>query len=61
MLEESQSLLVDTEVGVPSEASVDPILMPLLIGTGDDEELHLHLFEFAGAEDEVARSDLVAE
>jgi hypothetical protein len=26
-----------------------------------DEELHLHLLELAGAEDEVARRDLVAE
>ena len=28
---------------------------------GRDEELHLHLLELAGAEDEVARGDLVAE
>jgi hypothetical protein len=35
--------------------------VPLLVGAGLDEELHLHLLELAGAEDEVARRDLVAE
>ena len=35
--------------------------MPLRGGLGFDEELHLHLFELAGAEDEVAGGDLVAE
>src|ERR1700733_6038977 len=35
--------------------------MPLRSGRRLDEELHLHLLEFAGAEDEVARRDLVAE
>ena len=35
--------------------------MPGLVGAGLDEELHLHLLELAGAEDEVARRDLVAE
>ena len=34
--------------------------MPLLGGRRLDEELHLHLLELAGAEDEVARGDLVA-
>ena len=44
-----------------SERSCDPVLVPLLVGAGLDEELHLHLLELAGAEDEVARRDLVAE
>src|SRR5260370_17128134 len=35
--------------------------MPFLVGARLDEELHLHLLEFAGAEDEVARRDLVPE
>ncbi|CAB4968878.1 unannotated protein [freshwater metagenome] len=35
--------------------------MPLLIAARLDEELHLHLLELTGAEDEVARGDLVAE
>ena len=35
--------------------------MPLLVGARLNEELHLHLLELAGPEDEVAGSDLVAE
>lgn len=35
--------------------------MPLFVGARLDEELHLHLLEFAGAEDEVSGRDLVAE
>ena len=43
------------------QRSCEPVLVPLLVGAGLDEELHLHLLELAGAEDEVARRDLVAE
>ena len=35
--------------------------MPLFIRAWLDEEFHLHLFEFARAENEVSRSDFVAE
>ena len=35
--------------------------MPFLIGARSHEEFHFHLLELAGAEDEVARSDLVTE
>lgn len=38
-----------------------PVLLPLLVLARLDEELHLHLLELAGAEDEVAGRDLVAE
>ncbi|GAA2772815.1 hypothetical protein GCM10020219_048590 [Nonomuraea dietziae] len=61
VLVEPEVVLVDAQVGVPAEALVDPVLVPLLVGSGLDEELHLHLLELAGAEDEVARRDLVAE
>ena len=44
-----------------AEALVDPALVPFLVGAGLDEELHLHLLELPGPEDEVARGDLVAE
>src|SRR5919202_166268 len=44
-----------------STALVDPVLVPLLVRAGLDEELHLHLLELAGPEDEVAGGDLVAE
>ena len=43
------------------QRSLQPVLVPLLVGARLDEELHLHLLELARAEDEVARGDLVAE
>ena len=49
------------EVAVPGQPGLDPALVPLLVGARLDEELHLHLLELAGAEDEVARRDLVPE
>jgi hypothetical protein len=35
--------------------------VPLFVSAGLDEELHFHLLELAGTEDEVARGDLIAE
>src|SRR5205814_4977587 len=61
VLVEPQVLLADAQVYVPAEALLDPALVPFLVGAGLDEELHLHLLELPGAEDEVARGDLVAE
>src|SRR3712207_3456461 len=61
VLEVPQVVRRDPEVGVPAGALVDPVLVPLLVAARLDEELHLHLLELAGAEDEVARRDLVAE
>ena len=61
MLVVAQVLRLDAEVDVPAGAGVDPVLVPFLIGAGRDEELHLHLLELTGAEDEVARGDLVTE
>src|SRR6201996_5180470 len=49
------------EVGVPALADPDPLVVPAVGVGGRDEELHLHLLELAGAEDEVAGGDLVAE
>src|SRR6188472_568789 len=57
----AQVVRADAEVGVPAGALVDPVLVPLLVGAGLDELLHLHLLELARAEDEVAGRDLVAE
>ncbi len=48
------------EVEVPPLPLVEPVLEPLLGVVGVAEELELHLLELAGAEDEVARRDLVA-
>jgi hypothetical protein len=61
MLEQPQVLGVDAEVDIPLLPAVDPILVPLLGARRLDEELHLHLFELAGAENEVTGRDLVAE
>ena len=61
VLEVAQVVGVDAQVDVPAGALVDPVAVPLLVLAGLDEELHLHLLELAGAEDEVAGRDLVAE
>ena len=54
MLIEAEVVRFDAEVGVPLQPGVDPVLMPLPCGVRLDEELHLHLLELPGAEDEVA-------
>ncbi len=54
-------LLAQAETGVPVPALPHPVLLPLLVLARLDEELHLHLLELTGAEDEVAGRDLVAE
>src|SRR5919107_323976 len=52
---------IEAQVQVPVEAFPDPVLVPGLVRAWLDEELHLHLFELAGAEDEVSWCDLVPE
>lgn len=61
VLEPAHVLFAQTEAGVPVPALLHPVLLPLLVLARLDEELHLHLLELAGAEDEVAGRDLVAE
>ncbi len=61
VLVEPQILRSDTQVGVPLQPGLDPVLVPLRRGGRLDEELHLHLLELTGPEDEIARGDLVAE
>src|SRR6185312_14022777 len=56
-----QVIPVDTQVRVPISTGIDPVLVPLLITARLDEELHLHLLEFTGAEDEIARGNLITE
>ena len=46
---------------MPLHPPLAPALEPLRVGARLHEELHLHLLELAGPEDEVARRDLVAE
>src|SRR5215204_7440548 len=47
-------------LSIPIHALFTPILEPFIIGTRFDEELHFHLLEFTGAEDEIPWCDLVA-
>jgi hypothetical protein len=53
VLAQAQVLGLDPEVEVPAVARLDPVVVPLLVGPGLDEELHLHLLELAHPEDEV--------
>ncbi len=57
----TQVLRADAEVVIPLRPFVDPVLVPGLVLARRDEELHLHLLELTGPEDEVTRGDLVAE
>src|SRR5699024_3741389 len=60
-VEAPQVARVDAQVHEPVPTVLDPAVEPRdrLVGLG--EELDLHLLELAGAEDEVAGRDLVAE
>ena len=51
----------DAVLVVPLQPRLLPVVVPLLVVAGLDEELHLHLLELARAEQEVAGRDLVAE
>ncbi len=61
VFEEAHVLGVEAQLEIPVPPLLQPVLVPRLVGARLDEELHLHLLELAGAEDEVAGSDLVAE
>src|SRR5207244_11113234 len=49
-----QPLALDAEACVPLQARRPPVVVPLLVLAGTDEELELHLLELARAEEEVA-------
>ena len=59
----AQMLALDSEFDVPVESEIDPVAIPLLffLAIGTNEELHLHLLELAGAENEILGGDFVAE
>src|SRR5437588_4548682 len=61
MRAQPQMVRAQTEAGPPRHALRQPVLVPVLRLIRWHEELHLHLLELAGAEDEVAGGDLVAE
>jgi hypothetical protein len=56
----AQLILVEAQLPVEAQALLQPVVEPLLAIRRVAEELELRLFEFAGAEGEVARIDLVA-
>ena len=61
MLMPAQLVGPDTQPFHPLHSLGAPEFEPLVLGAGLHEKLHLHLFEFARAENEVAGRDLVAE
>ena len=58
---EAVVLVSHSEYLMPLHAGFLPLLEPFHLGAGLAEEFHLHLLEFAHAEDELAGDDLVAE
>ena len=62
MFAEAELFLVHAEVvHEPVEAVLAPEVVPFQFGARFAEEFQFHLFEFAGTEDEVTRSDFVTE
>ena len=62
MFAEAELFLVHAEVvHEPVEAVLAPEVVPVKFGARFAEEFEFHLFEFAGTEDEVTRSDFVTE
>src|SRR5689334_10804600 len=61
VLVELQPAFSETEAAMPPHPLALPVLEPLHVGAGLDEELHLHLLELARAENEIARGDFIAE
>src|SRR5437660_10552499 len=61
MLVKAQFLRVDTQTDEPFHPLLAPELEPLRVRPRLDEELHLHLLELPGPEDEVPPRDLGAE
>ena len=61
MIPQPEVFILDTQIQQEVVAVILPVGEPLQIGARLAEELQLHLLELTGAEDEVARGDLVAE
>ena len=58
---QTQHLERDTQIDIPLQTSVAPILVPLWAFSRRNKELEFHLFKFTRTEDEVAWSNFVAE
>src|SRR5919197_6599260 len=59
MFAQTKVLCAHAVLWIPSEALIDPFLVPFFIRSRHDEKLDFHLFEFAGAERKVPGRDLV--
>ena len=57
----TQHLSRNAQVDIPIETGLAPVFVPLQAVCWRYEELHLHLFELAGAKDEVSWSDFITE
>src|ERR1035438_7470040 len=57
----AQLFLRQADGFVPSQAFLDPALVPIGVGAGVDEELQFHLLKLAAAERKVTRIDLITE
>ena len=61
MLAELQILLPHPHFDIPALPLLHPVFEPAVGLVGAAEELHLHLLELPGPEDELLRGDLIAE
>ena len=61
MLMPSEMISPDTHLIVELHSLCSPVREPLFVRSRLAEELHLHLLELAGAEDEVLCRDFVSE
>src|SRR4030042_3145442 len=61
VMAQAKVFLLDTQFGIPLQPLLDQVIKPLLIGSGLNEVLHLHVLKFPGPEDEVAGGDFIAE
>src|SRR5438093_11455506 len=55
-----QILRADTILVIPRHPFVDPTLVPLFIGSRNDEILNFHLFKLANTENEILRCNFIA-
>src|SRR5690606_3052015 len=61
VIEEAVVVIAQSEHLMPFHTAPLPILVPLHFRSGLNEELHLHLFKFAHAENELPRNNLISE
>ena len=52
---------INTQIDVPIPALIQPVVMPLFVGSWLNKEFHFHLLEFTRPENEVTRGNFIAE